>query len=62
VLTAREAEVLRLGAADKTDRQIAVDLVLSERTVERHLANVYAKLGISSRAGATTFALRVGLA
>jgi DNA-binding NarL/FixJ family response regulator len=61
-LTAREAEVLRLVTAGKTDRQIAADLVLSERTVGRHLANVYNKLGVSSRAAATAFALREGLA
>jgi DNA-binding CsgD family transcriptional regulator len=61
-LTAREAEVLRLVAAGKTDRQIAAALVLSEATVGRHLANVYAKLGVSSRAAATAFALRAGLA
>jgi DNA-binding NarL/FixJ family response regulator len=61
-LTEREAEVLRLVAAGKTDRQIAADLVLSERTVGRHLANVYNKLGVSSRAAATAFALRAGLA
>jgi non-specific serine/threonine protein kinase len=61
-LTAREAEVLHLVAAGKTDRQIAADLVLSEATVGRHLANIYNKLGVSSRAAATAFALREGLA
>ena len=61
-LTAREAEVLRLVAAGQTDRQIAAVLVVSEATVGRHLANIYAKLGVSSRAAATAFALRAGLA
>jgi DNA-binding NarL/FixJ family response regulator len=60
-LTARQAEVLRLVAAGQTDRQIAEALVLSEATVGRHLTNVYAKLGVSSRAAATAVALRAGL-
>jgi DNA-binding CsgD family transcriptional regulator len=60
-LTAREAEVLRHVAAGETDRQIAAALVVTEATVGRHLANVYAKLGVASRA-ATAFALRAGLA
>jgi DNA-binding CsgD family transcriptional regulator len=61
-LTAREAEVLRLVTQGLTDRQIAAALVLSEKTVGRHLDNAYAKLGVSSRAAATAFALRAGLA
>jgi ATP/maltotriose-dependent transcriptional regulator MalT len=61
-LTTREAEVLRHVAAGETDRQIAAALVLSEATVGRHLANIYAKLGVTSRAAATAFALRHGLA
>ena len=55
-LTAREAEVLRLVAAGKTNRDIAVELVISEHTVARHLQNMFAKLGVSSRAGATAYA------
>ncbi len=55
-LTAREAEVLRLVAAGKTNRDIAVELVISEHTVARHLQNMFAKLGVSSRAAATAFA------
>ena len=55
-LTAREAEVLQLVAAGKTNRDIAVELVISEHTVGRHLQNMYAKLGVSSRAAATAFA------
>jgi DNA-binding NarL/FixJ family response regulator len=61
-LTAREIEVLRLVAAGMTDRQIAAALVLSEGTVGRHLANIYGKLRVSSRAAATVAALRAGIA
>jgi DNA-binding NarL/FixJ family response regulator len=61
-LTARQAEVLRLVAEGKTDRQIAGELVLSEKTVGRHLENIFARLGVSSRAAATTVAVRQGLA
>ncbi len=61
-LTAREAEVLRLVAAGKTNRDIAVELVISEHTVARHLQNMFAKLGVSTRAGATAFAYSHGLA
>ena len=52
-LTPRELEVLRLVAAGRTNKAIASELVLSERTVERHVSNILAKLGVSSRAGAT---------
>jgi ATP/maltotriose-dependent transcriptional regulator MalT len=55
-LTARELEVLRLVAAGETNKAIATELVLSERTVERHVSNIFAKLGVSSRAAATGFA------
>lgn len=55
-LTPREVEVLRLLAAGKSNRVIALDLYLSEKTVARHLSNIYAKLGISSRSAATAFA------
>jgi DNA-binding CsgD family transcriptional regulator len=61
-LTAREAEVLRLVAAGKTNRDIAVELVISEHTVARHLQNMFAKLGVSSRAAATAYAYEHGLA
>ena len=57
-LTEREAEVLRLVAAGKTNKQIAEDLFLSAKTVGRHLSNIFAKLGVSSRAAATSFAHR----
>jgi DNA-binding CsgD family transcriptional regulator len=55
-LTAREVEVLRLVAAGHTNRVIARELVLSEKTVARHVSNIYGKLGIRSRAAATAFA------
>ena len=55
-LTARELEVLRLIAAGKTNRAIAVELVISEKTVARHVSNIFTKLGVSSRAAATAYA------
>jgi len=56
-LTAREVEVLRLVAAGMTDAQVAERLVISVRTVNKHLTSVYNKLGVSSRAAATRFAV-----
>jgi DNA-binding NarL/FixJ family response regulator len=52
-LTRRELQVLRLVAAGETNKAIAAELVLSERTVDRHVSNIFAKLGVSSRAAAT---------
>jgi DNA-binding CsgD family transcriptional regulator len=52
-LTARELQVLRLVATGETNKAIAARLVLSERTVDRHVSNIFAKLGVSSRAAAT---------
>ncbi len=57
-LTAREVEVLRLVAAGKTNREIAKTLVLSDHTIRRHLQNIFNKIGVSSRAGATAFAFQ----
>jgi DNA-binding NarL/FixJ family response regulator len=54
--------VLRLVAAGKTNREIAGALFLSEKTVERHLGNIFTKIDVSSRAAATAFALRQGIA
>ena len=48
--------MLRLVATGETNRGIATELVLSERTVDRHVSNIYAKLGVSSRAAATAYA------
>jgi ATP/maltotriose-dependent transcriptional regulator MalT len=55
-LTHREIEVLQLVAAGNTNRAIADELVLSERTVARHMSNIFRKLGVSSRAAATAYA------
>ena len=55
-LSVREVEVLRLLAAGKTNRAIADELVISERTVDRHVSNIFSKLDVSSRAGATAYA------
>jgi DNA-binding NarL/FixJ family response regulator len=55
-LSAREVEVVRLVAEGKTNRAIAGELYLSEKTVDRHLSNVFSKLGVSSRAAATAYA------
>jgi DNA-binding CsgD family transcriptional regulator len=55
-LTQRELQVLRLVAAGRTNRSIGADLFLSERTVDRHVSNILAKLGVSSRTEATAYA------
>jgi DNA-binding NarL/FixJ family response regulator len=55
-LTARELEVLRLVAVGKSNREISSALVISERTVARHLQNIYAKLRVSTRTAAGAFA------
>jgi DNA-binding NarL/FixJ family response regulator len=55
-LSAREVEVLRSVAAGKTNRAIAANLGISERTVDRHVSNIFTKLDISSRSAATAYA------
>ena len=55
-LSARELEVLRLVASGKTNRTIAGELFLSEKTVDRHVSNKFGKLNVSSRAAATAWA------
>jgi len=60
-LTAREVEVLRLVAQGLTDAQIAGQLVSSTRTVNNHLTSIYSKIQVSSRAGATRFAIEYRL-
>ena len=57
-LTQRELQVLRLVAAGETNKMIASKLFLSEKTVDRHVSNIFAKLDVSSRAAATAFAYR----
>jgi DNA-binding NarL/FixJ family response regulator len=61
-LTPREAEVLRLIAHGRANKEIAVLLGLSVHTVERHLTNLYPKIGCRSRTEAAAFALTHGLA
>ena len=61
-LTQRETEVLHLIVQGNSNQEIAATLVLSTRTVERHIAKLYAKLGAHSRVDATAYALRHGMA
>jgi DNA-binding CsgD family transcriptional regulator len=60
-LTARELQVLRLVATGRTNRSIGDALQLSEKTVARHVANIFLKLDVSSRAAATAYAFEHGL-
>jgi DNA-binding CsgD family transcriptional regulator len=60
-LTPREVQVLRLVAAGKTNAAVAGELFLSERTVERHLSNIFTKLDLSTRTAATAWAYEHGL-
>jgi DNA-binding CsgD family transcriptional regulator len=60
-LTAREVEVLKLVAAGKTNRAMAAELFLSEKTVARHISNIFTKLNVSTRAAATAYAYEHGL-
>jgi DNA-binding NarL/FixJ family response regulator len=63
-LTPREVEILQLLARGSTNQAIAGQLVLSVRTVERHIGNIYEKLGVrggAARASATAFALSHGI-
>ena len=53
--------MLRLLASGATNRLIAVDLVISEKTVARHVANIFAKLDVSTRAAATAYAYENGI-
>jgi DNA-binding CsgD family transcriptional regulator len=55
-LTPRQLQVLRLVAAGKTNRVIAAELFLSEKTIDRHVSNIFDKLDVPSRAAATAFA------
>lgn len=60
-LSDREAQVLRLLASGRTNRAIAEELFISEKTVARHVSNIFDKLGVSSRAGATAWAYQRNL-
>jgi DNA-binding NarL/FixJ family response regulator len=55
-LTGREVEVLRQIAAGKTNRAIAAELAISEKTVARHISNIFTKLDLPSRSAATAYA------
>jgi DNA-binding CsgD family transcriptional regulator len=61
-LSAREAEILKLVARGLSNKQIAAELTLSEHTVHRHVANILAKLRLSSRTAAAAYAAKHGLA
>lgn len=61
-LSAREIEVLRLVARGMTNEAIAILLFLSERTVDRHVSNIFTKIDVASRAAATAFAYENGIA
>ena len=60
-LSPRELEVFGHLAAGKTNSAIATELVVSERTVDRHVSNIFAKLGVGTRAAATAYAYEHGL-
>ena len=61
-LTGREVEVLLLVASGSSNSQIASELVLSKKTVARHLSNVFTKLNVNSRTAAAAYAFEHGLA
>jgi DNA-binding NarL/FixJ family response regulator len=60
-LTDREAEVLRLLARGKANKQIASNLYVSEKTVKAHVSSILMKLGVQSRTQAALYAVRAGL-
>ena len=60
-LTKRELEVLYLVAKGHTDRQVAGTLVISPRTVNRHLSNIFTKLDVPCRTAAVAYVIRLGL-
>jgi DNA-binding NarL/FixJ family response regulator len=60
-LTAREVQVLALVAKGKSNKEIAAELVISDRTVARHLSNIFTKLGVSTRTAASAYAFQRGL-
>ena len=60
-LTERETEVLRLLAQGQSNKQIARNLQIGEKTVKTHVSNILSKLGVQSRTQATLYAIRIGL-
>lgn len=60
-LTDREVDVLRLLARGMADREMATRLGVSRKTVSHHVEHLYDKIGVSTRPGATLFAMRQGL-
>jgi DNA-binding NarL/FixJ family response regulator len=61
-LSPREVQVLELVASGKTNKEIGKALFVSEKTVDRHVSNIFAKLDVSTRAAATAWAFRHGVA
>lgn len=60
-LTDREVEVLRLVARGRSNKEVAAELVIAPKTVGRHIENIYAKIGVRTRAGAALFTMEHGL-
>ena len=60
-LSEREIQVLRLVAAGMTNHAIATQLYISERTVHRHVSNIFAKIGVNLRTAAVAYAVQQGL-
>ena len=60
-LTEREVEVLRLIAKGRTNKEIAAELFISEKTVHHHVSSIFAKIGVGNRTEAAAFANRNGL-
>ncbi len=60
-LTERETEVLRLLAQGRSNKEIAHDLTIGEKTVKTHVSNILSKLGVPSRTQAALYAVRIGL-
>jgi len=60
-LSPRELEVVRLVAAGRSNQAIAAELFLSEKTVARHVSNIFGKLGVGSRTAAAAYAYEHGL-
>ncbi len=61
LLTVRETEVLHLLARGRSNKEIAQDLSITEKTVKTHVSSVLSKLGVSSRTQAALYAIRIGL-